>query len=68
MNLKKIDIRCVICKTPHSVLVPGAGYKLWASGQKHIQDALPMLSANERELLMSGICPHCFDKLFREED
>lgn len=59
-----VEVTCVSCKSKHTVLVPTMGYKLWASGQARIQDALPMLSEDERELLMSNICPRCWDKLF----
>ena len=59
-----IEVECVSCKTKHTVLVPTSGYKKWASGQAKIQDAMPQLSADERELLMSNICPACWDKLF----
>lgn len=59
-----VEVKCVSCKKPHTILVPTAGYKLWASGQAKIQDALPGLSEDERELLMSNICPVCWDKLF----
>ena len=63
-----IEVTCVRCKSKHTILVPTDGYKLWTSGQKHIQDALPGLSADERELLMSGICPICWDKLFGDDE
>lgn len=59
-----VEVTCVNCKTKHTILVPTAGYKLWASGQAKIQDAMPQLSEDERELLMSNICPVCWDKLF----
>ncbi len=36
----------------------------WLSGSLPIQNALPYLSANERELLLSGTCGDCFDKMF----
>lgn len=36
----------------------------WLSGSLPIQSALPYLSANERELLLSGICGQCFDEMF----
>lgn len=61
-----VEVECVSCKTKHTILVPTSGYKLWASGQAKIQDAMPQLSEDERELLMSGICPKCWDKLFKE--
>lgn len=65
-NTGVVEIECIMCHTKHTVLVPTAGYKQWASGQAKIQDALPSLSADERELLMSNICPKCWDKTFGE--
>jgi hypothetical protein len=35
----------------------------WQAG-KYIQDAMPYLSKGERELLISGTCDECFDKMF----
>ena len=62
-----VEVTCVSCGAQHAILVPTSGYHRWTSGQAKIQDALPMLSADERELLMSHICPRCFDKIFGEE-
>lgn len=66
-NTTVVHVTCVLCGAAHTVLVPTDGYKKWAQGRAHIQDALPGLSAEERELLMSGICPRCWDKTFGEE-
>lgn len=62
-----IEVTCISCGSKHIIIVPTEGYKLWRSGQMHIQDALPGLSADEREMLLSGICPTCWDKLFGGE-
>ena len=35
---------------------------------KLIQDAFPELSSDERELLLSGICSECWDKIFAEDN
>lgn len=35
--------------------------------RRHVQDIFPYLSANDRELLISGVCGECFDKMFGEE-
>ena len=59
-----VEVECLSCKTKHTILVPTGGYKKWASGLAHIQDAMPGLSEDERELLVSNICPTCWDKLF----
>lgn len=64
-NIQAVVVKCCICGTTHSIIVPVAGYKLWATRQASIQDALPSLSDDERELLLSGICPVCWDKLFK---
>ena len=60
-----VEVTCVNCHTQHTIAVPVAGYRRWATGQAKIQDALPMLSEDERELLMSNICPRCWDKMFK---
>ena len=54
---------CLICKKKHYIAVPESGYIAWQNGAR-IQDALPTLSANERELFLSNMCGACFDKLF----
>jgi hypothetical protein len=36
----------------------------WKSEKKYIQDAMPYLSAGEREILISKTCDECFDKMF----
>lgn len=64
-NIGVVEVTCIMCGTTHTILVPTAGYKKWASGLASIQDALPSLSADERELLMSNICPKCWDKTFQ---
>lgn len=58
-----VEVTCVDCHTKHTITVPTAAYRRWATRQAKIQDALPMLSDDERELLISGMCPRCFDKL-----
>lgn len=61
-----VEVECIMCHTKHTILVPTAGYTKWAKGQAKIQDALPGLTDDERELLMSNICPTCWDKMFGE--
>ena len=61
-----VEVECILCHTKHTILVPTAGYTKWAKGQAKIQDALPGLTESERELLMSNICPACWDKTFGE--
>lgn len=59
-----IQVRCTICGDTHTIHdVPIEGYTRWVFGEL-IQRALPELSANDRELLISGICPTCWDEMF----
>lgn len=63
----KIQKKCNICGKLHVLDVKEESYKLYLSGV-HIQDALPELSVDDRELLISGICGTCFDAIFSSDD
>jgi hypothetical protein len=58
---------CFACSKPGSISVERSGFAAWQAGAL-IQHALPALSAAERELLISGTHPACWDALFPEED
>lgn len=58
---------CPECGEFAFISVPKAGYDLWKSGL-HIQTALPDLSSNERELLLTGFHPECWDLAFPPEE
>ncbi len=58
---------CRHCDAVHELTVNVEGFVSWQSG-KYIQDALPELSAGERELLISGTCDECWQRFFPEED
>lgn len=60
-------IRCPHCDRLTELDVPDAGFRAWLDGEL-IQDALPMLTDDEREVLMTGICPTCWDALYEEAD
>jgi len=42
-------------------------YQAWKAGKGHIQNVLGDLSSDVREMLISGICPSCWDKTFGME-
>jgi hypothetical protein len=54
---------CPFCGDIGQVKVSKSGYEAWQQGA-FIQEAFPNLSPNCRELLMTGICPTCWDKSF----
>jgi hypothetical protein len=51
----------------YKLTVSLAEYLAWCEG-KLIQKAMPELTKDERELLISGTCGPCFDRLFRYQD
>ena len=70
VNFKEVGIitRCPFCGHAHEIEVNEMDYWDWEDGMC-AQDAFPYLSADEREMLISGICPTCWDKMFaRGED
>jgi len=62
-----LQARCRTCGDTHILMVNAQDKKRWMEGEL-IQDAMPYLSADERELLISGTCGTCFDKMFGSEE
>lgn len=69
INYKEICVAtyCPFCGKAHEVEVNEMDYLDWQDGM-HAQDAFPYLSAEDREMLISGICPDCWDGMFGGED
>ena len=59
--------RCPFCGHANEVEVNEMDYLDWSDGEL-AQVAFPYLSADEREMLISGICPTCWDGMFGSED
>lgn len=63
-----INTTCSFCGKDYPVQFRRvADYNAWQN-DKHAQDAFPYLSADEREMLISGICPKCWADAFNEEE
>ena len=58
-------VMCNRCGDTHTVKIHATDIAAWHDGEL-IQDAMPYLSAAERELLISGMCDPCFHRLFPE--
>ena len=56
-------VTCPFCGEEHLISVNTEDYWAWEDGEL-VQNAFPYLSADEREMLISGICPTCWDKMF----
>jgi hypothetical protein len=60
---KDLSRNCGGCGTFHDIVVEEIDYVKWRHGTR-IQNAFPYLSLDLRELLISGICGDCYDKMF----
>lgn len=69
VNRKEVTIitACPFCGHANEVEVNEMDYLDWQDGML-VQEAFPYLSADEREMLISGICPKCWEKMFGGED
>ena len=65
VNYKEVCVvtRCPFCGRGNEVEVNESDYWDWDDGEL-VQVAFPYLSADEREMLISGICPACWNKTF----
>ena len=61
-----ITKQCTVCGSRGRVFdVDALGFTLWQTGLEEIQDALPELTKDERELLMTGIHAHCWEQMWK---
>jgi len=67
MGNKAIAKVCPDCGKTTWVGMPVEAYEAWQMGIK-IQEAWPEGSATDRETLISGFCPECQEKIFKEDD
>ena len=69
INYKEVCVvtRCPFCGKGNFIEVNDADYDDWQDGEL-VQNAFPYLSADEREMLISGICPTCWEKTFGSFD
>jgi len=58
-DLTKLTTSCPLCSKTEIIAVPTERHRNWVNGA-HIQNALPNLTANQREQLISGVCPPCW--------
>ena len=66
-DLKVVDTECPHCHKQAALTVDVEGYNRWKRGEL-IQVALPALTADQREALITGVCPTCWDKMFPPDE
>jgi hypothetical protein len=62
------DVRCEMCGQYYRIFYNHEDMISWLSGSQPIEDAMPYLTAGERELFISYTCHSCFDSLFSQLD
>ena len=69
MNTTQLDIECKYCHKIYTVKKVGITYyQNWKNGQGFIQDLLPYLSADNRELIISNTCDSCWKEMWSESE
>jgi hypothetical protein len=58
---------CIVCHKSSTMTVRRVDYQRWQQGVL-AHRAFPEMPAEQRELLISGTHPECFDALFPEDD
>lgn len=62
-----IHRRCPFCGQMAHVTVPGPGLWAWEHGE-FVQTAFPDLTPDEREQIMTGTHPECWDAMFGDDE
>lgn len=57
---------CPFCHRKYQKEFNADAYRKWQNGM-NVQDAFPDRSADDREFLITGICPECWDKMEVED-
>ena len=71
MKNEKINVTvpCRFCNAKYTIEMATAQFnELQSPNRRHIQDIIPELAPEMRELFISGMCPKCWDKLFSFEN
>lgn len=63
--MKVTTPRCIVCGETSEMEVAQHGMAKWNAGA-YIQEAFPELSADDREMLLTGTHPACWDSLYPE--
>jgi hypothetical protein len=66
-KLITVSKTCTWCNKPAEVTVTEFDYKRWRSGT-HAQHAFAEMSADDREMLISGTPPACWDEMFSDTE
>ena len=63
-----LDLTCSHCGQLFIINVNKKDFNKYINHEEYIQDAMPYLTAGERELILSKTCNDCYNKMFGLED
>jgi hypothetical protein len=63
---REVSVRCE-CGVRASITVPVVGFNQWVQGTL-IQRAMPQVSPEDREFLISRTCPDCWNAMMPQEE
>lgn len=58
---------CMVCGKTSQLIVELEDFQMWRSGVA-VQDVWPDWTPDQRELLITGTHPECWDEMFKEEE
>ena len=59
-----LECRCPMCGQTAKIEVWDVDYYRYELNGGLVQDCFPYLTANEREAIITGICPECWERMF----
>ena len=60
-------VECRLCGSPQQIVAPVSSFMAWHSGE-YVQNAFPLLSAGDREMLISQTCDKCWKDMFGDDE
>jgi hypothetical protein len=67
-DIQGVLATCTECGCSFVIPMTREQHRRLLENDGNIQDIIPEVSADLRELLIGGTCGECFDKLFSEDD
>jgi hypothetical protein len=61
------EVTCCICDRTFTLNIPEKEWLAWQNGEL-IQRAMPSVSDDDRELLITATCGACFEGMFEDDD
>jgi len=68
VNNYKIAVKCPRCEREYILPCNKEDLIAFQNGEKLAQEAFPYMPAQYREMLISGLCPECWDEIFSDEE